>query len=414
MLEKILNKLRRLVPERVFNIVAPIYHYLLAVLGAVIYRFPSRHIKVVFVTGTKGKTSTTELLASVLEAGGHKVASSSTIVIKVGDKSEENLYKMTTPGRFFVQRLLRQAVNAGCDWAVIEMTSQAVVQYRHRFIDYDGLVFTNISPEHIESHGGFDNYVNAKLELAKALAKSNKRPRIAVANLDDEQGPKFLSFDADQKLGFKLSDWDIYKFETPLVGDFNKMNILGATKFAEAVGVSPKDIHRGVASVKLIAGRLDYVEAGQPYKIVVDYATTADSLKALYSAFPNKKLICVLGCTGGGRDKWKRPLMAGIAEEYCERVILTNEDPYDEDPESIIEQLAVGIKDVSKLDKILDRRKAIHKAIQYAEERVGKYGSEIAVMISGRGTDPYITHGDYKEPWSDKDVASEEYKKLTK
>ena len=409
-------------PNWLFKMGQPIYHYTLSLLAALVYRFPASSIKIVFVTGTKGKTSTVELLSSILETAGHKTASSSTIFIKIGDKTEDNLYKMTAPGRFFVQMFLRKAVNNKCEYAVIEMTSQAVVQYRHRFINYDGLIFTNIAPEHIESHGSFENYLNAKLELARALGQSNKRPRITVSNLDDEHGEKFLSYEAEKKVGFRLSDWSNYNFKSELIGDFNKYNILGAVKFAEALNIPADKIKQGIEKVKLIPGRLDYVYAGQPYKIVVDYATTADSLKAVYSAFPGKKLICVLGCTGGGRDQWKRPLMASIAEAHCERVILTNEDPYDEDPEQIIEQLAKGIKNTSKLDKILDRRQAIKRALEFAEELAvppPKGGttagdSNVAVMITGRGTDPYITHGDYKEPWSDKDVAFEEYKKLAK
>ncbi len=412
MIDKMLNKLKRLVPSSLFNFARPIYHYTLAFLAALIYRFPSRQIHVVAVTGTKGKTSTVELASAVLETAGCKIASSSTIFIRVGNETKDNLYKMPTPGRFFVQRLLRQAVNKKCDWVVIEMTSQAVVQYRHKFINFDALIFTNIAPEHIESHGSFENYLKAKLVLAQALGQSSKRPRIAVSNLDDVYGHKFLSFDAEKKVGFHLSDWAKFNYKTGLIGDFNKLNIIGVASFGETLGIAPEKIKQGIESVKLIPGRLDYVEAGQPYKIVVDYATTPDSLKAVYSAFSDKKLIGVLGCTGGGRDQWKRPLMAQIAEEHCERVVLTNEDPYDEDPMQIIDQLATGIKDTGKLDKILDRRVAIHRALELAQKSLATFGNNVAVLITGRGTDPYITHGDYKEPWSDKEVAAEEYNKL--
>ncbi|MCL5781781.1 MAG: Mur ligase family protein [Patescibacteria group bacterium] len=177
MIEKILSKIRRITPKLVHSKSGPAYHFLLALLGAIYYRFPSRKIKVIGVTGTKGKSSTVELLGAMLEESGYRVALSNTIRFKVAESSSDNLYKMSMPGRFALQRLLRRAVNAKCDFAIIEMTSQGALLHRQRFISMDALVFTNLSPEHIEAHGSYENYASAKLDIAKQLARSKKANR---------------------------------------------------------------------------------------------------------------------------------------------------------------------------------------------------------------------------------------------
>ncbi|MFM2374553.1 MAG: hypothetical protein RLZZ234_548, partial [Candidatus Parcubacteria bacterium] len=177
----LLYYLRKLIPRPLFALVRPLYHYLMTTLGAVWYRFPSRHITVIGVTGTKGKSTVTELINALFEADGRRTAVAGTIRFKVGEATEPNLHKMTMPGRFFMQRFLRRAVDAGCSVVILEMTSEGAKQYRHKWIDLDALVFTNITPEHIESHGSFEKYIAAKFELAKSLERSKKRPRRAVA-----------------------------------------------------------------------------------------------------------------------------------------------------------------------------------------------------------------------------------------
>ena len=166
-MDTLLYTLKKILPRQIISVIRPAYHYLLAFIGSVIYRHPSRHITVLAVTGTKGKSSVTEIIATILRANGNSVASLSTIQFVIGDKTKPNLFKMTTPGRFFVQRFLRQAVDAGCTYAVLEMTSEGAKQFRHCFIEFDALVFTNLTPEHIESHGSFENYRNAKLSFLK-------------------------------------------------------------------------------------------------------------------------------------------------------------------------------------------------------------------------------------------------------
>ena len=166
-----LGIIKKIIPKPIFQFLQPIYHYSLAVLGALIYDFPSKKLIVVGVTGTKGKTTTTELVNAILEEASYKTALASTLRFKIGEKEERNFFKMTMPGRFFMQKFLREAVKANCSHAVIEMTSEGAKQFRHKFISLDALIFTNLAPEHIESHGSYENYVQAKLNIARETGK---------------------------------------------------------------------------------------------------------------------------------------------------------------------------------------------------------------------------------------------------
>jgi UDP-N-acetylmuramoyl-L-alanyl-D-glutamate--2,6-diaminopimelate ligase len=421
MLDNILGKIRRLIPAKIFNFLNPAYHLTLAFLAALAYRFPSRQIKVIAVTGTKGKSSTVELLSAMLEEAGHRTALSDTIRFKIGDDSYDNLFKMSMPGRFFTQRLLRKAVNQGCDHAVIEMTSQGALLYRHRFIDLDALVFTNISPEHIEAHGSYEKYRDSKLEIARALGRSRKPDRAVIANADDPESPRFLDCDVERKITYSIHDVEPYQVKkeglefsldgriarSRLSGLFNLYNILAAATAAKSMGVSHNDIVRAIERSNGIPGRVERIEAGQDFAVIVDYAHTPDSLEKFYEVFKkdavkdSTKNICVLGGTGGGRDNWKRLEMGRIADKYCENIILTDEDPYDEDPRKIVDDVAKGIKDQTSTI-IMDRREAIREAIKRA--RPGD-----AVLITGKGTDPYIMGPrGTKTPWSDARIAREE------
>lgn len=414
-MENILRTIKKFIPRKLFSFFQPAYHYSLAFLSALIYRFPSRHIKVLAITGTKGKTSTTEIVNAILEEAGYKTAVAGTLRFKIGDEEERNLYKMTIPGRSFVQRFLRRAVNAKCDWVVIEMTSEGARQFRHKFINFDALIFTNLSPEHIESHGSFENYKEAKLSIARALASSLKRPRIIVANTDNEFANEFLAIEADMKTTYSLKDAEPYTLEkdktifnfmnAPLVshlsGAFNLSNMLAGISFARAVGIAPEVIRRALEKFNGIRGRVERVNAGQDFDVIVDYAHTTDSLEKVYEVFQDSRKICVLGGTGGGRDTWKRPAMGAIASAHCDEIILTNEDPYDEDPEKIVSEIRAGISH-GHAKIIMDRREAIAHAISLA-----KTGD--AVIITGKGTDPFIMGPNgTKTPWDDANVAQEE------
>lgn len=394
------------------------YHYAWAVLSTLWYKFPAKQLTVIGVTGTKGKSSVAEMLYAILTEAGHKTALAGTIRFVIGKESRPNLFKMTLPGRGFIQRFLADALAKDCTHAVIEITSEAALQYRHWGLELDALVFTNLQKEHVESHGSMENYFRAKFSIAEALVRSHKRPRSIVANASDAYAARFLALPVEKRIPYALTDAaDIHTSESgasfvygdapftlSLAGTFNILNALAAIKATEALGVPLEICAKALSGLSHISGRVERIEAGQNFIAVVDYAHTPDSLRALYSAFPKQRKICVLGNTGGGRDTWKRPEMGRIADESCEKVILTNEDPYDEDPRAIIDAMAAGMKRAPEI--IMDRREAIRAAL--AEARPGD-----AVLVSGKGTDPYIMGRDgSKLPWSDAQVVREEIGRL--
>jgi UDP-N-acetylmuramoyl-L-alanyl-D-glutamate--2,6-diaminopimelate ligase len=418
-METILRTVEKIIPKKVYRFFQPAYHFCLAVIGVILYRNPSRHIYVIGITGTKGKSSTTEFVNAVLEAAGKKTAILSTIRFKVGDATRPNKFKMTMPGRFFTQKFLRDAVDAGCEYAIIEMTSEGARFYRHLGVEMDALIFTNLSPEHIESHGSFENYKQAKLRLVKRLSRSLKPVRISIANTDNEHAPSFLIAPIEKNIGYSLKQvhilsetesssaitWHDTDIIIPLPGKFNISNALAALTLAHELGISVEKAKKGIESLSLIRGRVERVEAGQDFTVVVDYAHTDDSLRKLYETFPTSRKIAVLGGTGGGRDSWKRPVLGKIADEYCDEIILTDEDPYDEDPMKIINEVADGVKNHTPI-VILDRREAIAKAISLA--RTGD-----TILITGKGTDPYIMGpNNTKVVWDDASIAREELEKL--
>ncbi len=484
-LEKILNIGRKIIPRKIFKSAQPIYHYILAVTGTIIYRFPAKKLIVIGVTGTKGKTTTVELVNAILEQAGYKTALASTLHYKIGERHWRNLFKMTLRGRFFTQRFLRQAVNQGCSHAIIEMSSEGVPQFRHKFLYPDALIFTNLAPEHIESHGSYEKYLQAKLSIAKELermfqkkcSKKNQNKNFdssslkgshgaqnfysdfsepaIIANADDKESEKFLALNIKNKVPYSLRDTVGLKADengssfqvgkivihSKLPGIFNVSNMLGAIAFAKFAGISDEHIKKGLEGINFVRGRMEKINAGQSFDVVIDYAHTPGSLRAAYETYgsthsnfsgqassPQAKkyyLICILGNTGGGRDTWKRPEMGKIADEYCDEIILTNEDPYDEDPMKIVEEIKAGIT-LKPVEIIMDRRAAINKALTLAlietkelalkekrenESGITKY--RVAVLITGKGTDPYIMGPNgAKQEWDDATVAREELNKV--
>jgi UDP-N-acetylmuramoyl-L-alanyl-D-glutamate--2,6-diaminopimelate ligase len=407
-------KLRKSIPPPLLSA----YHFVLALLAALVYGFPSRDLVVVAVTGTKGKSSTIEFLNAIFEAAEKKTALASSIRFKVGDTSRPNTLRMTMAGRFVTQKFLAEASRANCEIVCVEMTSEGARQHRHRGIALDALVFLNLAPEHIESHGSLEAYANAKFELGKQLARSRKRPRYMVANADDTQSPRYLTLPVEYTLPFSIANTahqssengGTFHFENTEIrvmqpGEFSIKNALAAATLARAMGVPLEAVVRGIESLAHIPGRAERIDEGQDFAVVVDYAHTPDSLMAIYDAYKSHRRICVLGATGGGRDMWKRPVMGGIAAAMCDRVILTNEDPYDEDPRTIVEGLARGMEK-REPEVIMDRRDAIRSAVRDA--RKGD-----VVLITGKGTDPCICGPrGTKEPWSDAQVAREELRAL--
>jgi UDP-N-acetylmuramoyl-L-alanyl-D-glutamate--2,6-diaminopimelate ligase len=394
--------MRRLIKKFIPSFIISWYHFGLAFFGSLIYGFPSKRIKVIGITGTNGKSTVVYLAAQVLQEAGFKVAALSSIKFKVGEKEWPNKLKMTMPGRFVIQSLMRRAVREKCQYFILEVTSEGIKQYRHKFIDFSLAVFTNLSPEHIEAHKGFENYKKAKGELFKATKG------IHIINAEDENANYFLQFPAKKKYTYGLSKGDINNanlhLSLLLPGDFNIANALAAIAIGVSQGANLEICKRAVEKVKVIPGRMEEI-VSFPFKVVVDYAFTPNALEKVYQTLKPEagKLICVLGACGGGRDKWKRPVLGGIAARYCQEVIVTNEDPYDEDPTKIIEDVAKGIK----AEKILDRREAVKKALTIAK-------SGDTVIITGKGSEPWIClKAGKKIAWDDREVVREEFSRLS-
>lgn len=405
------------------------YHFGLALLGALLYWFPSRKIKVIGITGTNGKSTVASLTTKILEEDGYKVATISSIKFKIGDKERPNTLKMTMPGRFKLQRFVRSAVNQGCLYVIIEVTSEGVLQHRHRFIDFDVVAFTNLTPEHIEAHGSFEKYREAKGELFKTLEESKKDSKISIVNLNDKNAEYFLKFPAKKKIGYGIEDSNLQSqvssfvkavnietssggikfvvqntlFNLGLVGRFNIYNALTAISICLSQGVNLEVCQKALSKVESVSGRMEEI-VKEPFKVFVDYAHTPDALQKVYSSLPeNSRKICVLGSCGGGRDKWKRVELGKIAGNYCDQIILTNEDPYDEDPNQIIDQIGLGVKG-KEVAKILDRKEAIRKAL-------GLANAGDVVIITGKGSEPWMCiAGGEKIPWDDREIVREALK----
>lgn len=415
--DKILYQVKKLIPKRIFDFFAPAYHGLLSYIGAIVYGFPSSSMKVIGITGTKGKSTTVYLVSKILEAAGYKVAAIGSLGFKISDREWPNTLKMTMPGRTKLQKFLFEAKKAGCRFVVMEVTSEGIKQKRHWGISFDCAVFTNLHPEHLESHGSFENYARAKQELFK------KTKNIHVINADDVHAPMFGDLPARKKIfyGIKKGDlrvtnvqasadkarFDVYgqTFNLHIGGEFNIMNALAAIATAAIYNVDMPTVKPVLENIKVIPGRMEFVQY-EPFRIVVDYAHTPNSLQIVYEILKKDssgQLICVLGAAGGGRDRWKRLEFGKIAQQYCDHIFLTNEDPYDENPRIIIDEVAAGIAPNAqmKVQVILNRKEAIEKALASSN-------SGDTVVITGKGSETSIAiSGGRKLPWSDKKTVEE-------
>jgi len=422
--------LKKLIPQVFLNW----YYQFFPLWGAVWHRFPSRKLIVVGITGTNGKSTTVQLVSDILRQAGLKVASLSSICFQIGDKISQNKLKMTMPGRLKLQRFLREAVRSNCQYAVLEVTSEGIKQFRHKFINFDAAIFTNLEKEHIESHGSFEEYKKAKGKLFQGPGVKG-----AIVNLDDSWADYFLGFPVKERWGYTInpkskiqnpkketrklnivqgeeiglfedhSEFIIegQKFNIPLVGEFNVYNALAAISFGLSQGINLDIMAVALKKPGKIWGRMEFV-IKEPFRAVVDYAHTPKALEGAYKTLSigksgsDRKLICVLGSCGGGRDKWKRPVFGGLASQYCDKIILTNEDPYDENPVKIIEDIEAGLSPGADYEKILDRRGAIKRALELAV--VGD-----TVIITGKGGEPWICVANGRKiPWDDRQIVREE------
>jgi len=465
-MDRALQIIKRFIPKKIFSLAWPIYHFLLGVTANVIYRWPSQHLIVIGVTGTTGKTTTTYLIASMLRGAGYKVGYTSTAMFSDGNKDWINDKKMTMVGRLFTHKMLRKMLKNGCQYAIIETSSEGIVQYRHRFIDYDVVMITGLYPEHIESHGSFDNYREAKgmlfsrlkdcktkytddhknVKRAEGIKKLslNRVKKTIVVNANDQYASYFASFWAEEKYAFSLRNEkvpgvfdesvnrvvaDISQTDTErkliinkvpitvnMLGRFNLTNILAAATVGLTQGISLEKIKIGLEKVAGVPGRLEKIIEGQSFSIIVDYAFEPNAVKRLYETINESahgKIIHVLGSTGGGRDKSRRPVLGEIAGQLADIVIVTDEDPYDENPSLIIEAVAQGAESAGKKRNIdlftdLSRRQAINKALSKARDND-------VVLITGKGSEQAICRAKgKKEKWDDRAVCREELATILK
>lgn len=420
--------LRKIIPDR--HPVRLFYHKLMAMVAALIYGFPSRQIQVIGVTGTKGKTTTTNLIASILIEAGYRVGITSTTNFQVEERRWVNESKMTTLSPFFLQKMLREMVSARCQFAVLEVSSHSLVQNRVWGVNFDTAVLTNIGEDHLDYHGGFKEYLRAKGLLFSRLNRSVRKPKIpkvAVLNHDDNNFAYFDQFNVDRKYSFGLKSGNCYaneiKYEQTgasftlhmpnsqieiklkMPGEFSIYNALAAATVALSNGVSGQVIKSALEKASTIAGRFEQIEAGQDFAVIVDYAHTAQSLGGLLELYKGRtpgKLYVVFGATGGGRDKAKRAKMGELAEQFADVVVLTDDDPYDEDRYGIIENIAAGMKrqEGQNFWKIPTRYEAIRFAL-------GQAVKGDTVVIAGKGAEAVQVMAYGKIEWDDRRIVRE-------
>jgi UDP-N-acetylmuramoyl-L-alanyl-D-glutamate--2,6-diaminopimelate ligase len=407
-----------------------LYHRILGMIAALINGFPASKMVVVGVTGTNGKTTTVNLLTNILNEAGYKVGMTSTINFQIGDEKWTNDRKQTTLGPFELQKLLKRMVKEGCKYAVVEVTSHAITQSRVFGINFDVAVITNVTSDHVEYHGSFNNYLNTKAKLFKKVSKGKRKfgvKKVFVMNADDQYFKYFDRYVADRKITYGFNSATVYAenivkrpegsefilhvpnnalpVSIKMPGEFNVYNTLAAASAALALQVPLEVVKGALESSSSVAGRFEHVDCGQKYAVIVDYAHTPDALEnlfALYRRLTAGKLYAVFGATGGGRDKGKRPEMGKVVSEHADYVIVTNDDPYTEDEIGIIDQVSEGVnrKQGENFWQIPDRREAIRLALTLARE-----GD--CVVIAGKGAEEVIMLRGERVPWNDKKVVTQ-------
>ncbi len=406
----------------------------LANLSSTFYGNPAQHLCTIGVTGTDGKTTTANLICTLLETTGRRTGLMTTANFKLGGQEWENTSRQSTLEPLEIQQMLRRFLDEGASHAVIEATSHGLELQKVRGCDFDIGVVTNITHEHLDFHKTLDAYRRAKARLFEMLDPQRDkgmgtRP-VAILNRDDSSYEvlkpycrvPILDYGIDTPASIRAIDVQLRAYstsfrvifpdaechvETQLVGRFNISNCLAAITTAYSQGISPEDIAQGLATVKSVAGRMERIDEGQSFSVVVDYAHTPDSLeKALATLRPvtQGKLLLVFG-SAGERDKQKRPIMGRIAAQMTDFFVITDEDPREEDREQILREIATGAQAMGKRlgDDFLciaDRREAIATALAHAQ-------AGDTVLLAGKGHEQSIIIGREKQPWDDRRVARE-------
>lgn len=430
--------IRKFIPTSVFKMMQPVYHGLTAKFASIYFGNPSHKLIVVGVTGTAGKSTTTIMCAQILSASGKRAGYITTAGSFDGKVASVNKHGMSMPGGWMLQQQLAEMVNNGCKYAIIECTSEGLAQNRHIGVNFQGALFTNLSPAHIDAHGSFENYRAAKGKLFSALNGANKSNSFIGANLDDPNRNFFLGFPAQKKFGVSMRD-DTAKpegieilqaekvhvsdhinfsvqgveFKLQMFGTFNVSNAMLAIGCAKILGVTLQEAARGLSNIDAVPGRMEIIKAPNGATVVVDYAPEPAPMEASLRAvmlLPHEKIIHVFGSTGGHRDVAKRFEFGKISAKLADTIIITNDDVYDSDPEEIAANIEQGINEVkdsvnsakvSVVEKILDRKQAITRALQLAEE------NDI-VLITGKGSEQFLVlPNNERIAWDERKVVKE-------
>ena len=413
-------------PEGVTLLVVPDTRAAMELITPYFYDYPGKRLRMVGVTGTNGKTTTTNIIRLILRKAGHKVGLIGTINIMIED--EKTVSHNTTPDVVDLQKTLYAMVLAGCDYCVMEVSSHALALKRVAGIEYDCAVLTNITQDHLDFHKTMENYRDAKSLLFEHLTDGNKTNKNAVFNMDDPSSAVIKARTKARALTYgKGEENDIHPLrftvapkhmqlalatpvgemdlELKITGEFNVYNVMSAVGAMLAEGISKETIVAVLDGFDGVPGRFQLVEAGQPYTVIVDYAHTPDGLEnVLHTArsITRGKLWVVFGC-GGDRDNKKRPIMGGLALELADKVVVTSDNPRTEDPERIIDEIFTALQNVpagKEVFRLSDRREAINFALAHA-------AAEDVILIAGKGHENYQILKDRTIHFDDKEVVLE-------
>lgn len=441
-LKKILLKpvvlLRKILPSWVFQL----QHYLEARLAQLIYRNPSNKMIIIGIVGSKGKTTTANILWGILNSKTHPTGLIGTADIQIGNHKVKNHWHKTMPGRWHTQKLLSRMLQADCKYAIMEVPSEAQQNWRHIGINFDLIIFTNVTNEILAVHkNSLELLHKHNKRLLSKFYKLNRKtidritvPKIILANQDSNYFNDYFKFKADQKYaysvnnstsdffatdirsGIKGSQFKIQKqnFELNIPGEINISNATAAIATAKILGLSLKQVSKKLSTYKEVPGRMNLIEEGQPFTVVIDYAHEESGLNYILKwanqvKLKHSKVITLICGQGGGRDVKKRPLMGEMAAQQSDFIVVSNDDVYDDDPQQIIQDIIKGAKKVrpnlERVFNIEDRREGIAKALSLATK-------DDIILITGKGVDTSMIIAGSKIPWNEHQVVREELAKL--
>lgn len=394
----------------------------LADMAAVFYDHPSRELKLVGVTGTNGKTTTATLLYDLVRALGYRAGLISTVIYRIDTRTIESTH--TTPDAIRLQAMMREMVDAGCDYCFMECSSHAIVQQRIRGLHFTGALFSNLTHDHLDYHGTFAEYIKAKRGLFDALPKG----AFALTNIDDRNGRVMVQNTAARVVTYSLREMadvrcrlmelhldgmllhlDGEEIWVHLTGRFNAYNLLAVYATARELGFEKREVLAALSALQPVSGRFECIRAANGTIAVVDYAHTPDALENVLRTISEirregQQLIVLCGC-GGDRDRTKRPEMARIATAYASTAIFTSDNPRHEDPEAILDEMVAGVEPSARFLRIADRAAAIRTAVMLSK------GGDI-LLLAGKGHETYQVLGDEKQPFDDREEVRKAFEEL--